>query len=73
MRSELGATIDRRLAELIITKLRRGRPLLKLMPTSWVFPIVAPAARRLRRQLSRSAVALAASASTVIMLLALHT
>jgi hypothetical protein len=55
MRSELGAAIDRRLAELIITKLRRERPLLKLMPTSWVCPIVAPKARRLRRSLSRGA------------------
>jgi hypothetical protein len=73
MRSEFAAAIDRRLAELIISKLRRQRPLLKLMPTSWVFPIVAPAARRLRRSLSRGAVALAASASIVIMLFALHT
>jgi hypothetical protein len=73
MRSELGAAIDRRLAEVIIAKLRRERPLLKLMPTSWVCPIVAPAARRLRRSLSRGAVALAACASTVIVLFALHT
>jgi hypothetical protein len=36
MRSKLGAAIDRRLAELIIIKLCRERPLLKLMPTSWV-------------------------------------
>jgi hypothetical protein len=61
MRSELGAAIDRRLAELIITKLRRERPLLKLMPTSWVCPIVAPAARRLRRDYLLLAGSLAAA------------
>jgi hypothetical protein len=73
MRSELGAAIDRRLAELIITGLRRAWPLLKLVPTSWVFPIVAPGARRLRRSLSRGAVALAVSAGAVIVLFALRT
>jgi hypothetical protein len=34
MRSQLGAAIDRRLAELIIVRLRRAWPLLKLVPAS---------------------------------------
>jgi hypothetical protein len=45
MRSELGAAIDRRLAELIILRLRRNWPLLKLLPASWIIPIVAPGAK----------------------------
>jgi hypothetical protein len=35
MRSELGAAIDRRLAAMIIIRLRRNWPLLKLVPASW--------------------------------------
>jgi hypothetical protein len=73
MRSRLGAAIDRRLAELIIVRLRRAWPLLKLVPASWVFPIVAPGARRLRRSLSRGAVALAVSAGALLVLFALRT
>ena len=34
MRSELGAAVDRRLAGLIIARLRRSWPLLKLVPAS---------------------------------------
>jgi hypothetical protein len=57
MRSELGAAIDWRLAGLIIIRLRRSWLLLRLVPASWMFPIVALGARRLRRWLSRGAVA----------------
>jgi hypothetical protein len=72
MRSELSAAVDRRLAELIIVRLRRSWPLLKLLPGSCIFPIVAPAARRLRRSLFRSAAAVALFAGTVIALIALR-
>ena len=41
VRSELGAAIDRRLAGLIIIRLRRVWPLLKLVPASWIVVIVA--------------------------------
>jgi hypothetical protein len=73
MRSELGAAIDRRLADLIMIRLRRAWPLLKLVPTPLIVPIVAPGARRLRRSLSRGAVAVVVSAGAVILLIALRT
>jgi len=73
MRSELGAAIDRRLAGLIIIRLQRAWPLLKLVPASWIVPIVAPGARRLRRSLSRVAVAVAVSSGALIVLIALRT
>jgi hypothetical protein len=74
MRSELGAAIDRRLAGLIIIRLERAWPLLKLVPTSWIVLIVAPGARRLRRSLSRAvAVAVAVSTCALIVLIALGT
>jgi hypothetical protein len=66
MRSELGAAVDRRLAELIIVRLRRSWPLLKLLPASFIVPIVVPAATRLRRSLFRSAVFVAVFAGAVI-------
>ena len=72
MRSELGAAIDRRLAELIVIRLRRNWRLLKLVPASWMFAIVAPGARRLRRSLGRSAVAVALSAGALIVLIAVR-
>lgn len=72
MRSELGAAIDGWLAELMIIRLRRAWPLLKLVPASWIFPIVAPSARRLRRSLCHGAVAVAVSAGAVIVLIALR-
>jgi hypothetical protein len=73
VRNELGAAIDRRLAELIILRMRRSWPLLKLVPASWILPIVAPGATRLRRSLSRGAAALAVSAGALIVLIALCT
>jgi hypothetical protein len=72
-RSELGAAIDRRLAELIIIRLRRAWPMLALVPASWIFPIVAPGARRLGRSLFRGAVAVAVSAGALMVLIALRT
>lgn len=73
MRSELGAAIDRRLAGLIISRLQRGWPLLKLVPASWIVLIAAPAARRLRRSLSRVAVVVAVSSCALIVLITLRT
>jgi hypothetical protein len=73
VRNELGAAIDRRLAELMILRMRRNWPVLKLVPASWILPIVAPGATRLRRSLSRDAVALAVSAGGLIVLIALCT
>jgi hypothetical protein len=72
MRSELGAAIDRRLAELIVIRLRRAWPLLKLVPASCILPIVTPGARRLRHSLSRGAVAVIVSAGALIVLIAVR-
>jgi hypothetical protein len=73
MRAELEAAIDRRLAKVITNRLRGAWPLLKLVPASWIFAIVAPGARRLRRSLARDIVALAMSVGVVIVLIALGT
>jgi hypothetical protein len=73
MRSELGATVDRRLAELIIVRLRRSWPALKLLPTACIVPIAVPVARRLRRSLLRGAVAVAVFAGVLIAILAART
>ena len=72
MRSELGAAIDRRLAELIVIRLRRNWRLLKLVPASWMFAIVTPGARRLQGSLARGAVAVALSAAALIVLIAIR-
>ena len=68
MRSELGAAVDRRLAGLIIARLRRSWAVLKLVPASWIVPIVAPRARRLRRSFSRGAAGVTVCAGAVIVL-----
>ena len=73
MRSELGTAIDRRLAELMIVRLRRTWPVLKLVPASCIVPLLAPGARRLRRSLSRGAIAVAVFAGALIVLIALGT
>jgi len=73
MRSELGAAVDKRLPELIIVRLRRSWPVLKLLPASCIVPIVVPAATRLRRWLFRSAVAVAVCAGAVIAIFAVLT
>lgn len=67
----VGAAIDTRLAGLIITRLRRLWPLLKLVPAPWLVPIVAPAARGLRRSLYRDAVTVVVVTCVVIVAAAL--
>jgi hypothetical protein len=73
MRSELGAIVDRRLTELIIVRLRRSWPALKLLPTVCIAPIVVPVARRLRRSLLRGAIAVAVFAGVLIAIFAVWT
>jgi hypothetical protein len=72
MRGELGAAIDRRLAGLILIRLRRAWPLLRLVPASWIIPVVAPGARRLRRTLSTAAVSLLVAGGTVLVLISVR-
>jgi hypothetical protein len=73
VRGRLGAAIDRRLAGLIILRLRRHWPLLKLVPLLWMLPIVAPKASSLRRSLSRGAIGVAVSVGVIIALIVRHT
>ncbi len=71
MRSKLGAAIDGQLAGLIVIRLRRNWPLLKLVPASWIRPIVMPVARRLRCSLCRGVAAVAVPAGGLIVLITL--
>lgn len=71
MRIEVGSAIDRHMAELITVRLRRRRPLLKLVPASWIFRVVAPEARRLRRSFLRGVVAVGVSITVLIVLITL--
>lgn len=73
VRGGLGAVIDRRLAGLIILRLRRHWPLLKLVPVSWILPIVEPKASSLRRWLSRGAIAVAVPVGVMIALIVHYT
>jgi hypothetical protein len=71
MRIAVGSVIDQHVAELITVRLRRRRPLLKFVPASWIFRVVAPEARRLRRSFLRGVVAVAASIAVLIVLITL--
>jgi hypothetical protein len=72
MRSTLGVAIDKRLAQLIIVRLRRAWPLLRVIPASWIVPVVAPGARTLRRSLLACAVVVVLSTGALIVLIALR-
>jgi hypothetical protein len=54
----VSAAIDRRLQNLIVACARRQLPVLRLVPARWIRPAIAPTAVRLRRSLSRGALAL---------------
>jgi hypothetical protein len=51
MRAEITAAIDRRLDRLIRSRARRRHSVLRLLPASWLDPLVAPRVRRLRMKL----------------------
>jgi len=71
MRSGVGAAIDSRLEELVVTWVRRQSPVLRLVPARWIRPVIKPAVVRLRRSLSRGALALAVPVGTILTLLIL--
>ena len=50
-----------------MSRLRRCWPILKLVPTPWLVPIVAPAATDLRRSFYRDAVAVVLLGSVLIL------
>ena len=71
MRRRVGAAIDSWLEELIVTQGRRQWPLLRLVPTRWIRLAIKPTVVRLRRSLSRGALALVVPVGTILTLLIL--
>jgi hypothetical protein len=71
MRSGVGAAIDSRLEELIVTWVRRQSPVLQPVPARWIRPVIKPTVVRLRHSLSRGALALAVPVATILTLLIL--
>ncbi len=71
MRSGVGTAIDSWLEELVIAWVRRQSPVLRLVPARWIRPVIKPTVPRLRRSLSRGAVALAVPLGTILTLLIL--
>jgi hypothetical protein len=55
VRNALARVVDRLLVRLLLAGARRRWPLLRLVPSSWLRPLLAPPARRLRRPLGRGA------------------
>jgi hypothetical protein len=71
MRNPVSAAIDRRLENLIVRRARRESPLLRLVPDRWIRPAITPTAVRLRRSLSRAALALALPTGIIVALITL--
>jgi hypothetical protein len=71
MRSGVSTAIDRRLEEAIVAWLRREWPVLRLVPSRWIRPATKPTAVRLRRSLSRLALALAVPIGIALALMTL--
>jgi hypothetical protein len=69
MRIDVRVAIDRRLQDLIVTRLRRQWPLLRFVPARWMRPAVRPSALRVRRSVARGALAFAVVPSGVILVL----
>jgi hypothetical protein len=72
MFSALRATIDRLLATVLLAGARRSWPLLRLIPSSWLRPLLAPTARRLRYSLARGAMALSTVTAAIVLLAVLR-
>jgi hypothetical protein len=71
MRRGVSAAIDRRLEDVIVVWLRREWPVLRLVPSRWIRPAARPTAVRLRRSLSRIALAVVVPIGTFLALLTL--
>jgi hypothetical protein len=68
----LPATIDRLLATVLLAGARRSWPLLRLIPSSWLRPLLAPTARRLRYSLARGVVAVSTVTAGIVLLAVLR-
>jgi hypothetical protein len=71
VRKRVNAAIDTQMADLIIAWARRRWPALRLVPSRWIRPAVAPAVIRLRRGLSVTALSLGATAALILAVLAI--
>jgi len=71
MRIGPGAASNSWLEQLGVILVRRRRPALRLVPARWIRPVIKPSVARLRRSLSRGAVALAVSVGMIFTLLIL--
>jgi hypothetical protein len=69
MRSRVSAAIDTQLADLMVGRVCRRWPVLRVVPRRWIRPMVAPATVRLRRALSLAVLTSAATAGVIIALL----
>jgi hypothetical protein len=73
MRYAAPRVIDRLLVTLLLMGARRSWPVLRLVPSPWLRPLLAPTARRLHRQLRRGILLLSlALASTGALLALVH-
>ena len=71
MRDSVAPVIDRLLVRLLLAGARRRWPLLRLVPSSWLRPLLAPPARRLRRPLGQGALWLSLALAATGVLVAL--
>jgi hypothetical protein len=69
MLARVNATIDTRLADLMVALACRRWPALRVVPQRWIRPILVPAAGRLRRGIAAAALIVAATAGVIIALL----
>jgi hypothetical protein len=70
--SQLGAAVDRRLAELVQARARRRSMILGLLPTRWLAPLLAPRVQRLRIQIVTGLIGLSTLLVGTVFWLALH-
>ncbi len=68
MRTALSTAIDRQLEALIVARVRRQWPVLRVVPARWIRPTIAPTAVRLRRSVSRGVLVVAVPSGIIVML-----
>jgi hypothetical protein len=71
MRRAAPRAIDRLLVTLLLVGVRRTWPVLRLVPSPWLRPLLAPTARRLHRPLRQGILSLSLALASTGVLLAL--
>ena len=61
--------VDRRIEKRLLAGLRDTWPVLHVVPSAWLRPMLVPSARRLRRLLARALVAIALTVAAALALL----